>query len=62
MGTLFKVHRHFFQQYSQSFAEKHMRQKGGDKPSQGDGVVFPILLEDVSALDFERFLSVFYPQ
>ncbi|EPS96608.1 hypothetical protein FOMPIDRAFT_1130019, partial [Fomitopsis schrenkii] len=58
-GTLFKVHRHFFQQYSQNFAEKYMRHSGGGKLSQGDVDDSPIALEDISVLEF---LSVFYPK
>ncbi|KAI0733743.1 hypothetical protein C8Q72DRAFT_949508 [Fomitopsis betulina] len=53
--TLFKVHRHFFQQYSQSFAQKYMCHS-----TQGDADQSAVVLGDTSVLDFERFLSVFY--
>lgn len=52
---LFKVHRHFFQQYSQSFAKKYLRHID-------DGQQTPIVLEDTNAIDFERFLTIFYPK
>ncbi|KAI4524605.1 hypothetical protein K525DRAFT_266865 [Schizophyllum commune Loenen D] len=50
-GTLYCVHRHFFQQHSPTFAAQYLA-------GSQDEVVH---LNDVSSVDFDRFLSLFYP-
>ncbi|KAL1725242.1 hypothetical protein EV714DRAFT_277696 [Schizophyllum commune] len=50
-GTLYCVHRHFFQQHSPTFAAQYLS-------GSQDEVVH---LNDVSSVDFDRFLSLFYP-
>ncbi|KAI5890031.1 uncharacterized protein SCHCODRAFT_02669239 [Schizophyllum commune H4-8] len=50
-GTLYCVHRHFFQQHSPTFAAQYL--------SGSQDEVVP--LHDVSGVDFDHFLSLFYP-
>ncbi|KAL1672056.1 hypothetical protein EV122DRAFT_284339 [Schizophyllum commune] len=50
-GTLYCVHRHFFQQHSPTFAAQYLS-------GSQDEVVH---LNDLSGVDFDRFLSLFYP-
>ncbi|KAL1725245.1 hypothetical protein EV714DRAFT_288050 [Schizophyllum commune] len=50
-GTLYNVHRYFFEAHAPSFADEYLLK--GDTAS--------IKLPDVSSVDFERFLSIIYP-
>ncbi|KAL1702786.1 hypothetical protein EV121DRAFT_292934 [Schizophyllum commune] len=50
-GTLYNVHRYFFETHAPSFADEYLP-KGGTAS---------IKLPGVSSVDFERFLSVIYP-
>ncbi|KAL1662388.1 hypothetical protein GGF50DRAFT_59095 [Schizophyllum commune] len=50
-GTLYNVHRYFFETYAPKFADEYLRNEGNE----------PIELPDVSCIDFERFLSIIYP-
>ena len=59
---LFKVHRHFFQQYSQTFAKKYLRHIADNQPTERGVNQTPIVLEDTTVIDFERFLTIFYPK
>lgn len=49
-GTLYCVHRHFFQQHSPAFTAQYLG-NGNDT----------VRLNDVSSVDFDRFLALFYP-
>ncbi|TRM67178.1 hypothetical protein BD626DRAFT_566211 [Schizophyllum amplum] len=51
-GTLYKVHRYFFEEYSSKFAEEYL----GDDASQG-----PVKLPGVTGRDFDTFLTMIYP-
>jgi hypothetical protein len=55
--TLYRVHRHFFKQYSQQFALDY---ELGNEPMTA--TLPPICLEDVETRDFEQLLSIFYPR
>ena len=50
-GTLYNVHRYFFETHAPSFADEYLP-KGGTAS---------IKLPGVSSVDFERFLSIVYP-
>ncbi|KAL1739127.1 hypothetical protein HDZ31DRAFT_77824 [Schizophyllum fasciatum] len=50
-GTLYCVHRHFFQQHSPTFAAQYL----SGEPAE------VVHLKNVSNVDFDRFLSLFYP-
>ena len=51
-GTLYNVHRYFFETHAPKFTEDHL----GD-PERS----MPIKLAGVSGVDFQRFLSIVYP-
>ncbi|KAI4520783.1 hypothetical protein K525DRAFT_202875, partial [Schizophyllum commune Loenen D] len=55
-GTIYNVHRYFFDAYSSRFAEEHLSEI--DLVDEEDLV---IKLSDVSRQDFDRFLSLIYP-
>ncbi|KAI5830530.1 hypothetical protein K523DRAFT_415815 [Schizophyllum commune Tattone D] len=50
-GTFYNVHRHFFGRRAPRFAELHLR---GEQPDI-------LEIHDVSSIDFQRFLSIIYP-
>ncbi|KAI0652508.1 hypothetical protein C8Q79DRAFT_1005697 [Trametes meyenii] len=59
--TLFKVHEYFLKRHSIVFASMFTL-RPGDTPLEGQSDDLPILLPDVSAVDFARFLFLFYPR
>ncbi|KAI4524617.1 hypothetical protein K525DRAFT_193578, partial [Schizophyllum commune Loenen D] len=54
-GSLYNVHRYFFDTHAPKFADEHLR----DLPPSDDSTI--IKLPNVSYVDFERFLSIIYP-
>ncbi|KAL1738771.1 hypothetical protein HDZ31DRAFT_69637 [Schizophyllum fasciatum] len=50
-GTVYNVHRHFFETHSPRFAAEHLR----------DELTGFITLPDVASADFQRLLSIIYP-
>ena len=50
-GTLYNVHRHFFERHAPRFAELYLRGEQQDI----------LEIHDVSSIDFQRFLSIIYP-
>ncbi|KAG8904597.1 hypothetical protein FRB99_001516 [Tulasnella sp. 403] len=59
--TLFKVHRYFFVRDSAVFKAMFTLPPGPGKTVEGMEDENPIVLPEVPALDFERFLWVLYP-
>ncbi|KAH9915885.1 uncharacterized protein B0H18DRAFT_1039570 [Fomitopsis serialis] len=59
--VLFKVHSYFFEHYSKGFHDMFLCQPTEGVPLEGSADCVPIVLEQTSALDFERLLQVFYP-
>lgn len=59
--TLYKVHRHFFESYSEIFADMFSLPTADGEQPEGQSDRNPIVLEDVKQQDFECFLSVMYP-
>ncbi|KAL1700673.1 hypothetical protein EV121DRAFT_182793, partial [Schizophyllum commune] len=55
-GTIYNVHRYFFDAYSSRFAEEYLSEV--DLVDEEDHA---IKLSDVSRQDFDRFLSLIYP-
>ncbi|KAL1751179.1 hypothetical protein FB107DRAFT_174278, partial [Schizophyllum commune] len=55
-GTIYNVHRYFFDAYSSRFAEDYLAEI--DLVDEEDNA---ITLSDVGRQDFDRFLSVIYP-
>ncbi|KAH9897744.1 hypothetical protein C8Q73DRAFT_370134 [Cubamyces lactineus] len=58
--TLFKIHEYFLKRHSIIFASMFTLNPG-DAPAEGTSDEHPIPLPDVKAVDFARFLSLFYP-
>ncbi|KAL1687891.1 hypothetical protein GGG16DRAFT_116537 [Schizophyllum commune] len=54
-GSLYNVHRYFFDTHAPKFADEHLR----DLPPSDDSTI--IKLPNVNNVDFERFLSIIYP-
>ncbi|KAJ7133736.1 hypothetical protein C8R43DRAFT_894956, partial [Mycena crocata] len=59
--TLYRVHRYFFERDSAIFASMFTLPSAAGERPEGEVVENPIILEGVSALDFDRFLSILYP-
>ncbi|KAJ6578913.1 hypothetical protein DFH09DRAFT_909392 [Mycena vulgaris] len=59
--TLYRVHRYFFERDSAIFASMFTLPSAVGERPEGEVVENPIILEGVSALDFNRFLSILYP-
>jgi hypothetical protein len=59
-NTLFTVHKHFFERDSKwlqdQWAMAHPFVAG-----IGSKEIFPVVLDGIACLDFERFLSLYYP-
>ena len=51
-GTLYNVHRHFFERHAPRFAELYLR---GEQPDI-------LEIHDATSIDFQRFLSIIYPR
>ncbi|KAI0726910.1 hypothetical protein C8Q72DRAFT_887192 [Fomitopsis betulina] len=60
--TLFRVHRHFLTRHSKVFADLFKLPPVAGKPGEGLTDEHPIILEGVTCRDFERLLSLFYPE
>ena len=56
----FKVHKYFFERESAYFAPKLTTPASPGTPLQGSGDGIAIVLDDVTADEFARFLWVFY--
>ncbi|KAI5890045.1 uncharacterized protein SCHCODRAFT_02630719 [Schizophyllum commune H4-8] len=50
-GTLYNVHRYFFETYAPNFSYEYLHNEG----------LAPIKLPGVSSVDFQRFLTIIYP-
>ncbi|KAJ7434033.1 hypothetical protein B0H11DRAFT_1758061, partial [Mycena galericulata] len=59
--TLYRLHRYFFERDSAIFASMFTLPPAPGQRPEGEVVENPIVLEDVNALDFDRFLSILYP-
>ncbi|KAJ7125372.1 hypothetical protein C8R44DRAFT_586255, partial [Mycena epipterygia] len=59
--TLYRVHRYFFERDSAIFAAMFTLPAAAGERPEGEVVENPIILEGISALDFDRFLAVLYP-
>ncbi|PCH34241.1 hypothetical protein WOLCODRAFT_160719 [Wolfiporia cocos MD-104 SS10] len=60
--ALYKVHCHFFKRHSSVFATMFSLPPGNGNSIEGLSDDHPIKLEGVRKIDFERMLSLFYPQ
>ncbi|RDX51134.1 hypothetical protein OH76DRAFT_1401907 [Lentinus brumalis] len=60
-GTLFKVHAFFLKRHSLVFATMFTLRPGSG-PAEGTSDEHPIVLPEVRAVDFDRFMSLFYPR
>ncbi|KAI0931580.1 hypothetical protein AcV5_004967 [Taiwanofungus camphoratus] len=61
-NTLFKVHRYFFKRHSKMFATMFSLPPEVGKPVEGQSDENPICVPEVLSKDFERLLSLFYPE
>jgi hypothetical protein len=61
-NTLYKVHRHFFKQYSNHFATMFELQQPDGQPVEGETDDSPIHITGVESVEFDRLLSIFYPE
>ncbi|CCM02956.1 uncharacterized protein FIBRA_05071 [Fibroporia radiculosa] len=61
-NVLFKVHRYFLEHKSEVFQTMFMLRPPEGQEVEGESAGHPIILEDTRAIDFERFLTVFYPR
>jgi len=59
-NTLFRVHRYFFARDSAWFRDKLPYPPPPGETTKGSSDNLPLILEDISKIDFERFLWVFY--
>ncbi|KAJ6593221.1 hypothetical protein B0H19DRAFT_916388 [Mycena capillaripes] len=59
--TLYKVHRYFFERDSAIFASMFTLPSAAGERPEGEVVENPIVLEGVTTVDFDRFLSILYP-
>ncbi|CCM00973.1 uncharacterized protein FIBRA_03021 [Fibroporia radiculosa] len=60
--VLFKVHRYFLEHKSEVFQTMFMLCPPEGQEVEGESAGRPIILEDTRAIDFERFLTIFYPR
>ncbi|KAF6761159.1 hypothetical protein DFP72DRAFT_803918 [Ephemerocybe angulata] len=60
-GTLFKVHKFFFQRDSPIFNSMFTLPPPNNDRPEGEVEDNPIVLQGFKATDFERFLSILYP-
>jgi len=58
--TLFRIHRYFFIRDSTFFEEKLPNSPSPGDVSEGSSDKNPLVLDDASKVDFERFLWIFY--
>jgi hypothetical protein len=58
--TYFSVHRYFFERESPYFMKEFNAPVQPGKPPRGASESYPFVLDDVSKVDFARFLWVFY--
>ncbi|KAJ7750099.1 hypothetical protein DFH07DRAFT_1062211 [Mycena maculata] len=59
--TLYRVHRYFFERDSAIFASMFTLPSAAGERPEGEAVENPIVLEGITALDFDRFLAILYP-
>ena len=60
-GSLFKVHRFFFQRDSPVFKSMFSLPVPLNERPEGEVEENPIHLHGIKSIDFERFLSILYP-